>query len=253
MQDRYVGDIGDFGKFGLLRHLFLGEDWRLGIIWYLVPDEVHNRDGRHIDYLDRPEEYRLCDPIVFDEIQRLVRGNQRRVAAFDLAKLLGPKAVSYSSRLSFGRISAHSPEDRKERLSVRQDWLNRAMTAIEGCNAIFLDPDNGLQVSSTAAHEKKGPKYAFFQEVATLASAERVCVVYHHLGQNQPHETTMAEYIPQLEMATGRHGLVMAVRFHRVSCRAYFILATKASRDTVSRKLDELLASPWRHCFERVV
>jgi hypothetical protein len=34
MQNRYVGDIGDFGKFGLLRFI---EDTglRIGINWYL--------------------------------------------------------------------------------------------------------------------------------------------------------------------------------------------------------------------------
>ena len=38
MQDRYVGDIGDFGKYGLLRAL-CGRDLYLGVVWYLIPDE----------------------------------------------------------------------------------------------------------------------------------------------------------------------------------------------------------------------
>ena len=45
MQDQYVGDIGDFGKYGLLRHLTgmrgdaAPEDaLRLGVVWYLFPD-----------------------------------------------------------------------------------------------------------------------------------------------------------------------------------------------------------------------
>lgn len=43
MQDRYVGDIGDFGKYGLLRAL-CAHDLSLGVVWYLVPDE--SRPGR---------------------------------------------------------------------------------------------------------------------------------------------------------------------------------------------------------------
>ena len=43
---RYVGDIGDYLKFGLLRALSPGH--RLGVASWLYPDENHNRDGRHI-------------------------------------------------------------------------------------------------------------------------------------------------------------------------------------------------------------
>ena len=53
MQNRYTGDIGDFAKYGLLRALSKGK--RLGVAWYLYPDEEDNTDGRHIDYLQQPE------------------------------------------------------------------------------------------------------------------------------------------------------------------------------------------------------
>ncbi|MGN1144419.1 MAG: hypothetical protein ACI4SU_07600 [Anaerovoracaceae bacterium] len=47
MQNRYTGDIGDFGKLGLLRQLS-GAGFSIGVNWYLTPDESHNGDGRHI-------------------------------------------------------------------------------------------------------------------------------------------------------------------------------------------------------------
>ena len=49
MQNRYTGDIGDYVKYGLLRTLSDGQ--RLGMAWYLFPDEDHDRDGHHGDYL----------------------------------------------------------------------------------------------------------------------------------------------------------------------------------------------------------
>jgi len=56
MQNRYTADIGDFGKYGLLRALCStvddGSKLRLGVVWYLVPDESHNADGKFIQYLD---------------------------------------------------------------------------------------------------------------------------------------------------------------------------------------------------------
>ena len=52
MQDQYVGDIGDFGKYGLLRHLTgmrdddaSGDALSLGVIWYLFPNGGNN-DGK---------------------------------------------------------------------------------------------------------------------------------------------------------------------------------------------------------------
>jgi hypothetical protein len=57
MQNRYAGDVGDFMKFGLLRHLAAppeagGAGLSVGLNWYLAPDEDHNADGKHIAYLD---------------------------------------------------------------------------------------------------------------------------------------------------------------------------------------------------------
>ena len=73
MQDRYVGDVGDFGKYGLLRYLGgkldggfeYFEPMRMGVIWYLYPDESHNADGKYTGYLDETPanraSYRACD------------------------------------------------------------------------------------------------------------------------------------------------------------------------------------------------
>ena len=50
MQNTYAGDVGDFGKLGLLRQLSKSQ-LIIGINWYLVPDENHNADGKHIGYI----------------------------------------------------------------------------------------------------------------------------------------------------------------------------------------------------------
>jgi hypothetical protein len=41
MQDAYVGDVGDFGKYGLLNEIHRKSDGkiRLGINWYYVIEE----------------------------------------------------------------------------------------------------------------------------------------------------------------------------------------------------------------------
>ena len=81
MQDRYAGDIGDFGKYGLLRAL-CGEDLRLGVLWYRVPDEKGNNDGRHTAYVHsrRGTSFEECDPELFAIMRTIVCGGTRSIA-----------------------------------------------------------------------------------------------------------------------------------------------------------------------------
>ena len=64
MQNRYIGDIGDFAKYGLIRAITGIQ--KIGIAWYLYPDESHNKGGRRIGYLDKPDEHRWRETISFD-------------------------------------------------------------------------------------------------------------------------------------------------------------------------------------------
>ena len=65
MQDRYTGDVGDFGKYGLLRWL-CGQDaapLRLGVVWYRADSSIINadppNDGKHVEYLQAEQEHLL--------------------------------------------------------------------------------------------------------------------------------------------------------------------------------------------------
>ena len=75
MQDRYTGDIGDYIKYALLRAL--SPSLKLGIAWYLHPDEGHNSDGKHVQYLDYPQRWRHLDPELVDALNRLSQATDR--------------------------------------------------------------------------------------------------------------------------------------------------------------------------------
>lgn len=70
MQDRYVGDLGDFVKYGLLRAICGTK--RLGVAWYLHPDAGPAGDGRHTAYLQDPSEWRHLDADLFDVLGGLI-------------------------------------------------------------------------------------------------------------------------------------------------------------------------------------
>jgi hypothetical protein len=94
MQNRYVGDIGDFVKLGVLCALSPG--YRLGVAWWLIPDEDHSKDGRHIGYLKLPERWRQFDPQLFDALHQIVSEGQRHVYALEAVKVL-PNAIFASA------------------------------------------------------------------------------------------------------------------------------------------------------------
>ena len=66
MQDAYVGDIGDYGKYGLLR-MISSTSLYLAINWYKVNPSRANKqeDGKYISYLSQPEKYRYYDSELF--------------------------------------------------------------------------------------------------------------------------------------------------------------------------------------------
>ena len=75
MQNRYVSDIGDYLKLGILRASSPG--YRLGIAWWLYPDESHNRDGRHTaTFIDQTSGGTMIQKysMLWDEIVSRARG-----------------------------------------------------------------------------------------------------------------------------------------------------------------------------------
>jgi hypothetical protein len=147
MQNKYVGDIGDYGKYGLLRDLF-SSDHKLGIIWYLVPDERHVNDGRYIDYLSK-NRFQDCDSELFLILKSIVFGGRRDITAIKQLKIFPAQTVFYSEILTYSNIRGNTPTGRQKRLELREQWLRGALETATNCDAIFLDPDNGLEKDTT--------------------------------------------------------------------------------------------------------
>jgi len=78
MQDRNVGNVGDFGKLALLRCLMEGH--RLAVGWYLTSAESESKhDRKGFDYLNRPDEFRHLAPEIFDALAKIVGGTHAGV------------------------------------------------------------------------------------------------------------------------------------------------------------------------------
>ena len=138
MQDKFVGDIGDYVKYALLRAI-RGER-RLGVAWYRHLDTLGNA-GKHTEYLDDPEKWRHLDPCLFDALKGLVDSCTRSVQAVMDTEILGPMdKTDYSSSL----LEFEANTSSIERAAWRKCWFASVTSELAKSDLVFADPDNGL-------------------------------------------------------------------------------------------------------------
>ena len=162
VQNKYVGDIGDFCKLGLLRWLSgmhpetSSTKFSLGVGWYAVPDDFDppaNRDGRHISYLglghDKGDNIiqtpgtkllKHLDTDLWDKLKDAVGDNKidrRHIST--LEAILGTKGSC-----EFHRATLPTTLDWRERPKLRQEWAGGMVECLQNRDLLFLDPDNAL-------------------------------------------------------------------------------------------------------------
>mgnify|MGYP001030819481 CR=1 FL=1 len=210
MQNRYVGDIGDFAKYSLLNAL--SEERKLGVAWYLYPDEGHNDDGKHTSYLDQPEIWRERSPDVFDGLKLLVRNDRRNVGEVVNRKIISPLAVADESL----NYPTRQIEDRAR---WRKRWFERVQIALKNCDIVFADPDNGLCQNCRFSHATpKNWKRLPLDEAVCLAQG-RMAIFYHHNSRFKGgHSAENLFWFQQLKNCS------FAVRFRAYSARTFFVM-----------------------------
>lgn len=238
MQDRYTGDIGDYGKLGMLRHL-AAAGLRVGVNWYRTPNEDHNEDGRFTQYA-HDNTYRDCDPHLWASLAQILDTKQRRVESLETPDILD--AVFYSELLDFRKVSFWEREEK------RADWHRQALSALNGCELVFVDPDNGLMVPS-ARRSKKANKYVLPEELFDYYQQGASVIYYQHKARRQDSfYTGQHNKLLRNERVQGAEGL--GLKFARTSLRYYCFLLRPEHAETVRQSVASLLASPWGGCFK---
>jgi hypothetical protein len=213
VQNRFVGDIGDYLKLSILRALSPGH--RLGVAWWRHPDEAHNRDGRHIGYLQWPDRWRRFDPELFDALAEIVRSSNRTVAALQATNLL------------LGAVFASEPIPIAGPAGLRQQsrrqWFARAADRLADADLVFVDPDNGLEPSRFSHGSTTSGKNVLLSELLELVRPGRSLIVYHHHTRRVGgHHAEIAYWAERLR-GTG-FSTVDALRAKPYSPRVYFLL-----------------------------
>ncbi|MGO9611952.1 MAG: hypothetical protein ACLPX5_02845 [Dissulfurispiraceae bacterium] len=243
MQDRYAGDVGDFGKFTLLRSLFSKASYRIGVIWYRFPNEAHNNDGGHIDYV-KQQSFLECSEDICERLKKVLA--HRSIKSLEEAGLLPDNTVFFGDPLDFHRrYKSQSRQDKENRECGRKDWLQNAKKIVSSCEVLFLDPDNGLEIPTCPKiNQMKSGKFAFYSEISELAKDKRVCVIYHHLNRHGTHGDQIRARIGELREHIKPSGQIFALRFRRYSPRAYFILTDSKGETPIKDKIHKFFQSP---------
>ncbi len=240
MQDRYTGDVGDFGKYGLLRALTLpgitktgGPSLNLGVVWYRYPNESHNADGKHISYLDsnKRKKFRKCDPELYDCLSKIVKGStSRKISEIENRKILGSDTRFFSDGC---------PGDSRQR---RIKWHKRALANMQGCNLVFLDPDNGLK---NEVQDPVSGKHVYLCEVRDYVHLGSALIFYHHLNRSAKHDQQIEHQIIWLADEFSPSHCVAAFRYRRGTSRAFFAIWPTHLHEILHPRIRAFSDSSW--------
>ena len=216
MKDHYVGDINDYRKYGLLRLLSGHGALSTAVCWMLTAGDGRG-DGEKTAYLRQPEKYRARDPELFDRLHDLVvLRNARDVQAIEQAGVL-PGAKFQSALL------ADDPE-------ARRRYMDDFLTLAKGCDLVFFDPDNGIEVKSVPLGRKDSAKYLYWAELKRAFAAGASVLIYQHFPREE-----RASYVAKLaRKVTNRTGAGTVYAFS--SAHVLFLLVVQ---ETHARALDE--------------
>ena len=213
MQDRYVGDIGDYAKYGLLRALSKGK--KLGVAWYRYPNG-NNSDGSLIQYLDAPEAWRPLDPVLFCTLKDIIirdwrsGSHSRTVSDIERSYLL-PRAKFASDCLDKD-LASKSGTKRSE---WRTKWFEQVQEKLADCDLVFADPDNGLTEKFNHGQSTDWKRLPLC-EAKQLANG-RSAIFYHH-NTRRDHRKEIRCWMEKLPKCT------YALYWRRNRNRTYFIV-----------------------------
>ena len=239
MRDLHVADVGDFGKFGLLRWLVgpddLGRQLTLGVIWYYWKESGFS-------YMNPPNpegELAKLDSQLYQALESLALPRTGQVESLERLRILPPDTTYFRDVVSTGQS--------------RAAWFESAMEKMGDCDVVFLDPDKGLQ-------EVPDTEHTTYQEAAQLWRDGKSLVVYQSFGRPRGMNATRqihqkASRLRQELGINGSLGELTALWFRRHLARVFFVMPNPDNSEVAQllrERVDSFMASCWGDHFTRV-
>jgi|ERR1051326_224245 hypothetical protein len=248
MQNRYIGDVGDFGKYALLRALGderLKRAIKIAVVWCLYPDESHNDDGRHISYLESTDFVELDIQLV-QLLRNAIKSGRRNISVISTGRALPTGTVFYDVTLCPANVRHLS---RADRIGHRTMWLEGCLRATRDSDLVFFDPDNGLEVTSVPKHHLRSGKYMYWDELLPFWKRKQSLLIYHHLNRTKSAPDQVCEMMTAIRMKFA-NAIVRSLVFRRGSCRVFWLIRHRSALGRkIERRIDIFLKNGWEAHF----
>ncbi len=250
MQDRYAGDVGDFGKYGLLNEICKNSNkkFRLGFNWYYVTrEEKKPGNGKCMwDYLrdDNPnsKNYRNCFPNLYDQLKEMVDCGQGNIREIEKGAVLPRETIFYSKPVP-------ATENLAMRKVDRENWFKESLAKLKMADIIFLDPDNGIQTETVKKTHTKAIKYVFADEIQRYSELGKSLIIYNHRDRTLPSSYKL-KLLSITTTPLKAYDAITVLKFKRFSVRHYVFLMQREHKDLIERTIDNLTREPYNFLFE---
>ena len=226
MKNQYIGDIGDYGKYGLLRYL-IKNGINIGINWYYTENDETGHGSQNKYLTD--EKFKKYDAELYDFLKTI---------AFNDDKTLGmiESNVIWGNTAFFG-----------ERVNIkdRTSWFDRSVKKLSGKDLIFCDPDNGIpgRKSKTA---KDSDKYIFREEIEKYYKKGKNIVYYCQRARRTEEKWKETLY----EMRSLPNAKIIPLIFHKGTQRAYIFVVHKQDAEKYENLISSFTSTNWGDLFE---
>ena len=235
MKNQYVGDIGDYGKYGLLRFL-ASHGIKIGVNWFLTENDG-STDGKFTTYLKNPAD-RVYDPELFDALQNIADHPDKTIKMIEQAGII-PGAEFYGELLKGSSLEADAREWN------RRLWFNNSTLMLGNAELIFADPDNGISYRKTA-RTKDSEKFILPEDVAEYYNSGRNVVYYCHKGRRKQEAWDQAKEEIRNHI---RDAQLLAVTCHRGTQRSYIFVLHPDCYMKYEKIITAFLDSEWGNMF----
>jgi hypothetical protein len=252
MQEKYLGDTPDFGKYALLRALCNKQTGlRLGVNWYLTigseVDKPDNRDGNKRHHAANPQNYRPIDEELWDRLNQFQHEDKRSLEKFEGSGTL-PKDTLYHSE----PLSLTSFKGKINKLQERERWIETGLKTLDSADLVFVDPDNGFE-GKVQRHHKRGPKFTYYDEIKGYIERGQSVVAIQFMGRQVGGVPALALAVKQkLKIKLGINGDIHILKNRAGKSILYFIIPAQGHSALVSNSLDKFLEGSTSSVFEWV-
>lgn len=229
MKNQYVGDIGDYGKYGLLRYLSKNGVY-IGVNWYLTKNDIIIKDGNIRDYLNNEAES-VYDSEVYQLLKTIPSRDIRHIENSEIIQ----NAVYYHRELNLENVAPRKKND------YRTQWHKAAMESLKNVSLVFADPDNG-STNDKNGTIKNGEKYITISELEDYYKRGQNVVYYCHKARRSQ-DAWQSKMVELKKVCPDARIIVLT--FHRGTQRSYIFGIHPKQYNEYKLLIEKFLQTNW--------